>query len=539
MITANTNIVNEINSPVRDIKAKVEIYKDSTLVETCYCEDRVRYFNVERVGEESKFFGFGICHRLNIHLIDKNRTLSLSTANSIKVYLGTNEEFVKVFPTFYISEVRRDEVTNELSVTAYDIMYPDSSHFVSDLGLFPPYTVKEFVAACAASYGTNGYEIQRVDEEVSNFSLVYAEGANFDGTETIREALNDVAELTTTIFYIDHRDKLIFKRMDKNADPDFIITKDKYITLESRTNRRLGRLIHTTELGDNVAVPMATGTTQYLRDNAFLELRTDVATVLERAFNTVNRMLINQFDCAWRGNFLTEVGDKIGLVTYDDDTVEAYIINDTISYDGTFSQHTQWSYTDNDVETETNPTNLGDALNQTFAKVDKINKEISLVVREAEELQEKSSELLVTSEGILTEVKVVEKNTQESVENLNNSVTELAKKVQTAITAENVSIAIQQELSNGVNAVTTTTGFTFDNDGLTIEKSGSEMSTQITEDGMTVYRDDTAVLIANNIGVEATNLHARTYLIIGNYSRFEDYINIDDELRTGCFWIGD
>lgn len=539
MITANTNIVNELNSPVRDIKAKVEIYEDSTLVETCYCEDRVRFFDVERVGEESKFFGFGICHRLNIHLIDKDRTLSLSTANSIKVYLGTNEEFVKVFPTFYISEVRRDEVTNELSVTAYDIMYPDSSHFVSDLVLFPPYTVEEFVAACAASYGTNGYEIQRVDEEVSNFSLVFAEGANFDGTETIREALNDVAEVTTTIFYIDHRDKLIFKRMDKNAEPDFIITKDKYITLESRTNRRLGRLIHTTELGDNVAVPMATGTTQYLRDNAFLELRTDVATVLERAFDTVNRMLINQFDCAWRGNFLTEVGDKIGLVTYDDDTVEAYIINDTISYDGTFSQHTQWSYTDNDVETETNPTNLGDALNQTFAKVDKINKEISLVVREAEELQEKSSELLVTSEGILTEVKVIEKNTQESVENLNENVTELAKKVQTAVTAENVSIAIQQELANGVNAVTTTTGFTFDNDGLTIEKSGSEMSTQITEDGMTVYRDDTAVLIANNIGVEATNLHARTYLIIGNYSRFEDYINIDDEPRTGCFWIGD
>lgn len=539
MILASNNIINEINSPVRDIKAKVEIYEDSTLVETCYCEDRVRFFDVERVGEESKFFGFGICHRLNIHLIDKDRTLSLSTANSMKVYLGTNEEFVKIFPTFYVSEVRRDEITNELSVTAYDIMYPDSSHFVSDLDITAPYTVEEFVASCARSYGTDGYEIQRVNEGVSNFSLVFAEGANFEGTETIREALNDVAEITTTVFYIDHRDKLIFKRMDKDAEPDFVISKDKYITLESRTNRRLGRLIHTTELGNNVSVPMATGTTQYLRDNAFLELRTDVATVLERAFDTVNRMLINQFDCEWRGNFLTEVGDKIGLITYDDDTVEAYVINDTISYDGTFSQHTQWSYTDNDVETETNPTNLGDALNQTFAKVDKINKEISLVVREAEELQEKSSELLVTSEGILTEVKVIEKNTQESVENLNDSVTELAKKVQTAITAENVSIAIQEELSNGVNAVTTTTGFTFDNEGLTIEKSGSEMSTQITEDGMTVYRDDTAVLIANNVGVEATNLHARTYLIIGNYSRFEDYINIDDEPRTGCFWIGD
>ena len=60
------------------------------------------------------------------------------------------------------------------------------------------------------------------------------------------------------------------------------------------------------------------------------------------------------------------------------------------------------------------------------------------------------------------------------------------------------------------------------------------MTTQITEDGMTVYRDNTAVLIANNVGVDAVNLHATTYLIIGNNSRFEDY----GENRTGCFWIG-
>jgi hypothetical protein len=50
---------------------------------------------------------------------------------------------------------------------------------------------------------------------------------------------------------------------------------------------------------------------------------------------------------------------------------------------------------------------------------------------------------------------------------------------------------------------------------------------------MTVYRDDTPVLTANNVGVDAANLHATTYLIVGTYSRFEDYGN-----RTGCFWIG-
>ena len=59
------------------------------------------------------------------------------------------------------------------------------------------------------------------------------------------------------------------------------------------------------------------------------------------------------------------------------------------------------------------------------------------------------------------------------------------------------------------------------------------MQTTITEDGMTVYRDSEAVLIADNEGVKAEDLHATTYLIIGNNSRFEDVNN-----RTACYWIG-
>ena len=102
------------------------------------------------------------------------------------------------------------------------------------------------------------------------------------------------------------------------------------------------------------------------------------------------------------------------------------------------------------------------------------------------------------------------------------------------MTAEDVKLEIQSELDNGVDKVTTSTGFTFDDVGLTVSKSDSEMSTQITEDGMAVRKNDETVLTANSNGVDATNLHATTYLIIGENSRFEDYGNG----RTGCFYIG-
>ena len=89
--------------------------------------------------------------------------------------------------------------------------------------------------------------------------------------------------------------------------------------------------------------------------------------------------------------------------------------------------------------------------------------------------------------------------------------------------------------NGGIDSVTTSTGFTFNKDGLSVSKTGSEMTTTITEDGMTVKKDNNVVLTANNTGVDAVNLHASTYLIVGKNSRFEDYL----ENRTGCFWVGE
>jgi hypothetical protein len=102
------------------------------------------------------------------------------------------------------------------------------------------------------------------------------------------------------------------------------------------------------------------------------------------------------------------------------------------------------------------------------------------------------------------------------------------------VSSQDVTIAIQSELSNGVDKVKTTVKqYTFDDEGLTIASSENAISTQITEDGMTISDNYTEVLTAKSEGVKAKNLHATTYLIIGNNSRFQDYGN-----RTGCFWIG-
>ena len=124
--------------------------------------------------------------------------------------------------------------------------------------------------------------------------------------------------------------------------------------------------------------------------------------------------------------------------------------------------------------------------------------------------------------------------------------------------ADKLSINITN-IRDGVTSVgslkntTDLTDFSFGTDGLIIskilkvgEKQISKFKTTIDDNGMTVAENSsdgtgedswTDVLTADNQGVLARNLHATTYLIVGNRSRFENY-DKDGNKYTGCFWIG-
>lgn len=738
MINTQTN---NLYAPVRQIKARVELLSGSTLADTYTERDRIKEITVERVAESSKFFGFGICQKANIKLIDKERALDINTANSFKIAF----DGVYCMPLFNVSRVNRDENTNELSITAYDALYRATNYTVADLSIGSAYTLKEFVTACATLLNLS----LKIDGLETAFNLSYPVGANLEGTENIREVLDAIAEVTQTIYFVNFENKLVFKRLDQSGEAALRIDKASYITLESGTNRRLSTISHVTELGDNLTTSISTtGSTQYIRDNPFLELREDIATLLDNALAAVGGLTINQFVCSWRGNYLVEIGDKLALETKDNNTVYSFLLDDVISYNGSLSEETQWSYEDNEAETEANPTSLGDVIKQTYAKVDKTNKRIDLVASDIQGNTEKISKLELTTDGITTnvsnitkevqevkdtantatenisnltervttaetsitqnknaielratkeEVKTIDgkiqnnstkiaqlelttdnittnvsnitkevtevqttaetakntadtakatadgaksdantakttattakgtadtakatadtakntadsaktaadtatanvttltervttaetkitqnadaielratkeevstvdgkvesnsteiaalqintdsvslsvaeikEDTTESINSLNEDIASLSNRVDAVITTEDVRLEIKQEIAKGADKVITATGFTFNEDGLTVSKSGNEMSTQITENGMTVFKDSEAVLIADNEGVKAEDLQATTYLIIGKNSRFEDY----STNRTGCFWIG-
>lgn len=154
--------------------------------------------------------------------------------------------------------------------------------------------------------------------------------------------------------------------------------------------------------------------------------------------------------------------------------------------------------------------------------------------RTMETVQEAVTQLSVEAEAMRTTVS----DTQKTAHDLESEYRQTKTRISTLEqTAQQVNLQLEAISKQGTDRVVTSTGFTFDEHGLQVDQSDSTTKTQITADGMQVYTKDgmdAEVLSATSTGVDATNLHAKTYLIIGGRSRFENY----GSGRTGCFWIG-
>lgn len=142
---------------------------------------------------------------------------------------------------------------------------------------------------------------------------------------------------------------------------------------------------------------------------------------------------------------------------------------------------------------------------------------------------------IVDSEGndVFT---VIDNKVKSSVGEVNNKITKIEQ------TNDALSIKISEVEGRNINSVETTNGFVFDNNGLTIYEKGMPIRNLLNNRGMFVSRctddSETVVLQADDNGVNAINLTAKQYLIVGTNSRFEDYDNGTGGHRTACFYIG-
>lgn len=511
-------------SPKRQIKAAAKVYdKSSTFIDEIAHDTHLRSIQVDRVGEFNKFFGFGISQKATVKIAGTDNYW-VEKDYSFEIQYDDYH----THPTFYVSDVKFDTRANEMIIEGYDLLAVAEQHTVSEIPN-TQITIQDIVYACADILGVQA--IMPEDEDVWDVAF---EG-NFSGKETFREVLDDIAEITQTVYFITNRNEIKFVFMDYEAPPVYTIQPSQYFSLSYKDPLILVGLCATTDLGDNIetATDEAEGEIQYIRNNAFWSLSNSLPQLLTEAKDRASGLESYPFNCVWRGNYALEPGDKIEVIDKDGGSVISYLFNDTITYNGGLQQVSKWEYTKGAKE-HSSPATLGEVLNETTARVDKANKEIELLASSVDANSKQISTLQITTNSINAAVEGVQKQQND----MNGNISTLTEKVNMAITQEQLDIEVSKVVEEGVSQVRTGKNFTFDDEGLTISDINTDthktITTTISNNGMTVDVDSREVLKANDEGVKAKDLHADTYLIIGTNSRFENY----KSNRTACFWIG-
>lgn len=140
-----------------------------------------------------------------------------------------------------------------------------------------------------------------------------------------------------------------------------------------------------------------------------------------------------------------------------------------------------------------------------------------------------SSKQIITAVGKIESLESFDESFQKSTR---ESLTSLEQN------AESIRLNVTSIMDNGVDKVKTKMGYTFDDEGLRIQRAGAAIENLLDNTGMYVTRSGETILQANADGVVATDVTVRNYLVIGNHARFENYNDGSGAGRTACFYVG-
>ena len=565
MISVSSNWLNDIKAPSRYLGAAVEVKRNTSTIHTFHPIGTLVSITISKSTESGGVFGYTVCQKATVEVINDKGLIKVQKGDTFKVSIGVEDSTLVKSPTFYVEEVNYDEVKKTVSFVGYDILNNASKSLQKDLTITYPITLRGYAEAVAAYMGTTVLWEENLDLFAS---VVYTEDKlpNFSGEETLRQVLTAIAEVRGTVCYINKDEKICFKRINSNDEAVLDITKDDYFDFSVGSIKTLTDVVYTNELGEAYAsTGDESGFRYILRNNPFLDNLDDIPAVLDLLYEAVGGLTIAPYTLRWRGNPALELGDLVSVVRNNDTTIKVFYLGETLTYNGGLTSVCE-IFANDDEEIDSLPQTIGDAINRTSAKVDKVNNQIELVVSmtdgfnksisdltisngeikasveevektvegynsqiadltveagaikasveavnaRADSIESSITSLVADAEGIKASVEGVTSYIDETMEGVNGDIETITQKVDLAMTKEDLTIEIQKAITGSAESVETTTGYRFDETGLTVSKSSSDITTTITEDGMRVDRGGETVLTANNEGVIAEDLHATT-----------------------------
>lgn len=418
---------------------------------------------------------------------------------------GETEYSYKTFGTYIVKAQEYDDEASTLNLECYDLMLLSMIPYDLALDYSETVTVKGLLDAICTRLGwTVGYST------FTNSDVVIDE-EKFDNTYTYRDVLDQIAQVAAGV--IAFKDDALCVLYPTSTGEIIDASNLRTLTIGEKYGPVNSVVIARTPQEDNIYAQdaesiTANGLTEVkIENNQIMDSHRE--DFIDAILAQLNGLQFWLYELESFGIGYLDLCDVFTLETLDGTQHETLMLSDEIQISQSLSENSSLEAPEA-TETDYKAASTTDKLlNKTILKVDKQAQEITALVSKTE-------------------------NVAADVAGVSATVTHMAEVM---MDSDSVEIKISEAIE-GIDSVTTSTGYTFDEDGLRISKSGESMENRLDNTGMYVTRDDEEILAANNEGVTAINLTSRQFLIVGDNSRFENYDNGTDSKRTACFYIG-
>lgn len=393
------------------------------------------------------------------NLIDKEITASVGVK-----FANSNTEYVSL-GKYTISRPNDEQTLKECQIKAYDNIYNKiNEKYVSNLDYATPKTVSNLYQDLCTNLG--------LAPETTTFlnSTIPVSNNPFTNGETNLIVLQSIAKVACSFVTIDETtDKIDLSWLSNSVTPDYTFQLSDYSTLNGGTIQYGPAnviVIKNSQIDDeNVTMRDEQSISQYGEHQVVISEDYILynATLRQQAITAIyNRLdglkyIDSKLTCLYGKPFL-KIGDKIRIYTDANNYIDTYVLKHNFTYDGTFtSVFESPALTEQEVKTQ-QKLSLKQALKNTQITVDKQNGEINALASQ------------IDSEG--TRISTVEAN-------LNSQQAEI-----------NV-ISTNIDDNGNVTEVTTTTGFTFNAEGMTIQSDADNFKALHRNTGTYYYDGNT------------------------------------------------
>ena len=453
-------------------------------------------------------------------IISPGGGLSLAAGDEITLYKEVDLSTVKI--GVYRLEKPTKASANTMKITAFDRVArldKDLSVWLSQLSAWP-YTVLELANLVCEECG-----VTLENEELPNGDF-YVQKFTADGV-TGRQIMQWIGQAAGRFCIATPDGNLKFdwyKENTKTIGGDYWYYQGG-LKFEDYSVERIAKVqIRQNSEDIGTSYPDTTGNTYVIEANPLLVAvdKDTLIPVAQTLYEQLKDVAYTPCSITIPANLEINAGDIVSVTDVNGETFKAYIMTkrntggkDTLECTGSANRESPLTVNNQTIK-------------QFYGRVLNLQMSVEGVKVENKDINDNLASIRLEIGEIASEVAT----NRQTAEGLRRDMTLLQQN------ADSFEISIQNIIQNGVDQVTTKTGYKFNADGLEIAKTGEQMKNKLDNTGMVVSRSGTVMLSATADGVQATDVKVNNYLIVGDHCRFEDYSNGKDSRRTACFFTG-